>query len=47
VKRYSPRVLFLGSYPRADRRPVGAAEAHHDDAVYAEARAWLAGLRTS
>jgi prephenate dehydratase len=46
VKRYSPRVLFLGSYPRADRRPVGAAEAHHDDAVYAEARAWLASLRT-
>jgi prephenate dehydratase len=44
LRRYSPRVLFLGSYPRADRRPV-AAEARHDDDVYAEARAWLAGLR--
>ncbi len=44
VRRFSPRLLFLGSYPRADRRPVSAAEAH-DDRVYAEARAWLAGLR--
>ncbi|MDQ1513520.1 MAG: prephenate dehydratase [Microbacteriaceae bacterium] len=45
VRRFSPRVLFLGSYPRADRRPV-AAEARHDDEVYAEARSWLADLRT-
>jgi prephenate dehydratase len=44
VRRFSPRVLFLGSYPRADGRPVAAAEAH-DDVVYAEARAWLDGLR--
>lgn len=45
VRRFSPRVLFLGSYPRADRRPVDAA-ARHDDAVYASARAWLTALRT-
>ena len=44
VRRFSPRVLFLGSYPRADRRPV-ASSAAHDDAVYAEARAWLDSLR--
>ncbi len=44
VRRFSPRVLFLGSYPRADGRPVAAAEAH-DDEVYAEARAWLDDLR--
>jgi prephenate dehydratase len=44
VRRFSPRVLFLGSYPRADRRPVAQDEAH-DDAVYAEARTWLDSLR--
>lgn len=46
VRRFSPRLLFLGSYPRADRRPVDASEAH-DDAVYADARTWLDGLRSS
>jgi prephenate dehydratase len=45
VRRFSPRVLFLGSYPRADGRPVAAAE-EHDDEVYAEARTWLEGLRS-
>ena len=45
VRRFSPRVLFLGSYPRADGRPVAAAE-EHDDEVYAEARAWLGSLRS-
>lgn len=44
VRRFSPRVLFLGSYPRADRRPVDAAAAH-DDRVYADARTWLDSLR--
>lgn len=43
VRRFSPRVLFLGSYPRADRRPVTVAEPHVDD-VYAEARTWLASI---
>lgn len=44
VRRFSPRVLFLGSYARADRRPVEAVEAH-DDRVYAAARDWLDRLR--
>lgn len=43
VRRISPRVLFLGSYPRADRRPVAVAEPHVD-AVYADARAWLSAI---
>ncbi len=43
VRRFSPRVLFLGSYPRADRKPVERVESHEDD-VYVEARAWLSGL---
>lgn len=43
VRRFSPRVLFLGSYARADRRPVAYDEIH-DDEVYSDARAWLAGL---
>ena len=43
VRRVSPRVLFLGSYPRADRRPVDVS-GPHDDEVYAEARDWLRGL---
>src|SRR4051812_4477218 len=44
VRRFSPRLLFLGSYPRADRRPVAFSESH-DDEVYAEARTWLDDLR--
>ncbi|WP_375400881.1 prephenate dehydratase [uncultured Amnibacterium sp.] len=43
VRRSSPRVLFLGSYPRADQRRVAVAEPHVDT-VYAEARAWLASI---
>ena len=43
VRRFSPRLLFLGSYPRADRKPVERAAAHADD-VYVEARDWLRGL---
>lgn len=43
VRRISPRVLFLGSYPRADRQPVAVAEPHVDT-VYAEARAWLSDI---
>ncbi|WP_156759187.1 prephenate dehydratase [Microbacterium karelineae] len=43
LKRFSPHVMFLGSYPRADREAV----AHHDrysDASFADARDWLRGL---
>ncbi|CAG7613119.1 prephenate dehydratase [Leucobacter soli] len=40
VKRFSPKVVFLGSYPRADRI---AATTHdvHDDERFRDARDWL------
>ncbi|MFF2273599.1 prephenate dehydratase [Agromyces sp. NPDC058136] len=43
LRRYSPKVIFLGSYPRADRREV---EVHskYDDEIFIEARDWLRGL---
>lgn len=43
--RFSPRVTFLGSYPRADKlesRPNG----NNSNAEYSEASAWLEALRT-
>ncbi|HLP22463.1 MAG TPA: prephenate dehydratase [Microbacteriaceae bacterium] len=45
VRRFSPNVLFLGSYPRADAAHV---EYHdkYDDVVFVEARDWLRGLLT-
>jgi prephenate dehydratase len=46
LRRFSPNVIFLGSYPRADRREV---EYHskYDDEIFIEARDWLRGLLTS
>ncbi|WP_353828480.1 prephenate dehydratase [Agromyces sp. SYSU T0242] len=43
LRRFSPKVLFLGSYPRADRREV---EYHskYDDGIFIEARDWLRGI---
>ncbi|QEO14226.1 prephenate dehydratase [Agromyces intestinalis] len=43
LRRFSPGVIYLGSYPRADRREV---EYHskYDDEVYIEARDWLRGI---
>lgn len=43
LKRFSPKVVFLGSYPRADRVP---SEVHrkHGDPRFVEARDWLRGL---
>ncbi|MFD5863319.1 prephenate dehydratase [Agromyces sp. NPDC127015] len=43
LRRYSPKVIFLGSYPRADRREI---EYHskYDDEIFIEARDWLRGL---
>lgn len=43
LRRFSPRVIFLGSYPRADRREV---EYHskYDDGIFIEARDWLRGI---
>ena len=43
--RFSPKVTFLGSYPRADKqesKPNG----NNSNAEYGEAQAWLAALRT-
>lgn len=43
LRRFSPNVIFLGSYPRADRREV---EYHskYDDGIYIEARDWLRAI---
>lgn len=43
LRRFSPRVTFLGSYPRADRAVVHYPERYSDD-VFVEARDWLRGL---
>jgi len=44
VKRYSPNVVFLGSYPRADRVAATTPDVHDDDR-FREARDWLAAVR--
>jgi prephenate dehydratase len=43
LRRFSPRVLYLGSYPRADRAIVRYPERYSDE-VFVEARDWLRGL---
>ncbi|WP_353988647.1 prephenate dehydratase [Ruicaihuangia caeni] len=43
LKRFSPNVIFLGSYPRADRQPV-AVPSRYADEVFIEARDWLRGI---
>jgi Prephenate dehydratase len=43
LKRFSPRVSFLGSYPRADRQQVEV-RSRYDDEVFVEARDWLRGI---
>lgn len=43
VKRFSPRVVFLGSYPRADRI-AATTHANYDDDVFRDARDWLRGI---
>lgn len=45
VRRFSPHVRFLGSYPRADKEAVRFDPRYADD-VYIEARDWLRGLLT-
>ncbi len=45
VKRYSPRVVFLGSYPRADRVAATTHDVHDDDA-FRDARDWLRTIIT-
>ncbi len=43
LKRFSPNVIFLGSYPRADRIRVEVTGRYGDDA-FVDARDWLRGL---
>lgn len=43
VRRFSPKIVFLGSYPRADRAIVHYDDRYADD-VFVEARDWLRGL---
>ncbi|QCR18403.1 prephenate dehydratase [Agrococcus sp. SGAir0287] len=43
LKRFSPRVVFLGSYARADARSTEVHE-RYGDASFVEARDWLRGL---
>lgn len=43
VKRFSPNVVFLGSYPRADR-VAATTHAVHDDDTFRDARDWLRGM---
>ncbi|RZS56377.1 prephenate dehydratase [Microcella putealis] len=43
LRRFSPNVMFLGSYPRADKRPVEFVPQYSDD-VFTDARDWLRGI---
>ncbi|GLU87785.1 MULTISPECIES: prephenate dehydratase [Agromyces] len=43
LRRFSPNVIFLGSYPRADRREIQY-HSKYDDGVFVEARDWLRGI---
>lgn len=40
VRRFSPNVIFLGSYPRADKQQITPADEHENE-VFVEARDWL------
>jgi len=40
LKRFSPSVQFLGSYPRADKQHV-VVTSRYDDQVFIDARDWL------
>jgi len=43
LRRFSPKVIFLGSYPRADKQPIEFTS-RYDDEIFIEARGWLRGL---
>ncbi len=43
LKRYSPSVIFLGSYPRADRRSIEVTT-RYSDTAFREAREWLESI---
>jgi prephenate dehydratase len=43
LKRFSPNVIFLGSYPRADKLEITVTTRYDNDA-FRDARGWLDGL---
>ncbi|HEY8588451.1 MAG TPA: prephenate dehydratase, partial [Naasia sp.] len=43
LRRFSPKVIFLGSYARADKQAVTYVS-RYDDEVFIEARDWLRGI---
>ena len=43
LRRFSPNVIFLGSYPRADKQPIEFTS-RFDDEIFIEARDWLQAL---
>lgn len=43
LKRFSPNVIFLGSYPRADKVRTEVSDRYNNE-VFADARDWLRGL---
>ncbi|MEP6480393.1 MAG: prephenate dehydratase [Rhodoglobus sp.] len=43
LKRFSPSVIFLGSYPRADKQAITVTPRYDNDA-FVDARDWLRGL---
>ncbi len=43
LRRFSPNVVFLGSYPRADRQIIHYSERYSDE-VFEEGRDWLRGI---
>ena len=43
LKRFSPKVIFLGSYPRADKLAITVTQRYDNDA-FVDARDWLRGL---
>jgi prephenate dehydratase len=43
LKRFSPNVIFLGSYPRGDQQAVSYVSRYGDD-VFIEARDWLRSI---
>ena len=43
LKRFSPNVIFLGSYPRADKLKI-TVQPRYDNDAFMDARAWLESL---
>jgi prephenate dehydratase len=43
LRRFSPNVIFLGSYPRADKQHITVTQRYGND-VFVEARDWLRGI---